>query len=69
MKEFLKRNAIYILGGIIGAIGGYIYWATVGCETGTCPLKSSPWTNIIFGITIGILVFDFIGGLIKRKKQ
>lgn len=68
MKEFLIRNKIYLLGGIFGAIGGYIYWANVGCETGTCRLKSSPVATILFGTIIGLLLSDWTRSFISRKK-
>lgn len=68
MKDFIKKYGLYFAGGIIGAIAGYIYWATVGCENGTCPLKSSPWITITFSIIIGLFISDLINSLINKNK-
>jgi hypothetical protein len=53
------------LGIILGAIGGYIYYRTVGCTTGACPLQSSPWTMILWGGLLGYLV----AGLFQKSKK
>lgn len=50
---------------ILGAIGGYIYYRTVGCTTGACPLQSSPWTMILWGGLLGYLV----AGLFRKTKM
>lgn len=63
--KYIKNNINYILGGIIGAIAGYLYWSYVGCSTGTCPITASPINSSIYGTIIGIL----IGGLFKRKNN
>lgn len=63
--KYIKNNINYILGGIIGAIAGYLYWRYIGCSTGTCPITASPINSSIYGIIIGIL----IGGLFKRKNN
>ena len=41
-KTFAKRYWPTIVGAIVGAIGGYLYWRYVGCSTDTCPITSSP---------------------------
>ena len=66
METFVKRNWLYFLGGIIGAISGYLYWLYVGCDSGTCPITSSPIASSIWGTIIGALVFN---SLKKSKKN
>lgn len=61
----LKRNWIYIVGAIIGAIGGFMYWKFIGCASGTCPLTSSPYISTIYGAVLGTLV----GGIFRRKES
>lgn len=61
----LKRNWIYIVGAIIGAIGGFMYWKFIGCASGTCPLTSSPYISTIYGAVLGALV----GGIFRRKES
>ena len=37
-----------------GALGGFLYYAYVGCETGGCPITSSPWLTTGFGAAMGL---------------
>lgn len=53
-----------IVGIVLGAIGGYLYYAKVGCVSGTCPLTSNPWISTFWGALIGYLLFDMF-----RKKK
>ncbi len=63
--EFLKNNWTYIAGGILGALGGYLYWLYIGCETGTCPITASPTNSTLYGVLLGAL----FGGMFKRSKK
>ena len=56
---------IAIIGLIAGAIGGYIYYAKVGCVSGTCAITSNPWMSTAWGGAFGYLVFD----MFKNKKK
>jgi len=56
----LRKNWFYLTGGIVGAIGGYLYWYYVGCSTGTCPITSSPVMSTIWGVLLGGLLFGII---------
>jgi len=60
-----KKNWSYLAGGIIGGIGGYLYWRYVGCSTGTCPITSSPIMSTIWGALMGGLLFGIIFGKTK----
>lgn len=53
-----------IVGIVAGAIGGYWYYAEIGCVSGTCPLTSNPWISTLWGAVIGYLLFDMFR---KRK--
>ncbi len=57
-KEFLSKYGLMLLGIIIGAIGGYVYWRYVGCTTGTCLITSSPVASSLWGAAIGGLLFS-----------
>jgi hypothetical protein len=69
-KSFLKSGIFKVLplismiGIIVGAIGGYIYYDQVVCTTGGCPLTSNPYITVIWGAVIGYLLFD----MFKKKK-
>jgi len=58
--DLIKSNKMYVIGGIIGGIGGYLYWYKVGCSTGTCPITSSPIMSTAWGVLLGALVFSMI---------
>ncbi|MEA4867979.1 MAG: DUF6132 family protein [Rikenellaceae bacterium] len=60
-----KREWITIAGVIAGAIGGYLYWFFIGCNSGSCPITSSPLNSTLYGIVLGALFFS----LFKKKNQ
>jgi len=61
----IKRNWFYLAGGIVGGVGGFLYWRFVGCSTGTCPITSSPVMSTIWGMLMGGLLFSII--FVKNK--
>jgi len=54
---------VSIIGIVVGAIGGYIYYIKIGCASGSCPLTSNPYISILWGAVMGYLIGD-----IFRKK-
>lgn len=46
-----------LIGAGIGAVAGYIYYATVGCVTGTCAITSSPVNSTAYFAVMGALAF------------
>ena len=54
-----------ILGAIVGALGGYLYWRFVGCSTGTCTIISIWWNSSLYGAFMGAMAFDIIKDYIK----
>ncbi len=65
MIQFLKRNMLYLIGGAAGAAGGYLYYINVGCESGSCPITSSPVMSVIWGAVMVALLL----GLFKKDKK
>jgi hypothetical protein len=65
-KLFGRISLLTLLGMVIGAIGGYIYYAQVGCISGTCAITSNPWMSIAWGGAFGYLVFDMFD---KKKSK
>lgn len=45
-----------IIGVVVGAALGYLYYKKVGCATGTCPITSSPGGSTLYGALIGYLL-------------
>lgn len=62
--EVIKNNWTYLLGALLGAVGGYLYWRYIGCSTGTCPITSSPTMSTLYGVLMGSL----LGGILKKDK-
>jgi len=58
--NLVRTNRAYVIGGIIGGIGGYLYWLKVGCSTGTCPITSSPVMSTAWGALLGAILFSMI---------
>ncbi len=63
--QLIKKNWTTIVGMILGAIGGYLYWKYVGCTTGTCPITASPTNSTLYGVLLGGL----LGSMFKRTKK
>lgn len=61
-----KQLIVYSTFILIGIIGGYLYWRFVGCQTGSCPLKSNPYYTIAVGGLFGYLIPDMF---YERKKK
>lgn len=53
MKVFLKKYQLTIIGVILGAIGGYMYYHFVGCNSGTCAITSKPLNSTLYGALMG----------------
>lgn len=64
MKKYIKTNILWIIGAVLGAIAGYIYWWQVGCSSGTCAITSKPLNSSLYGAIMGSLFFSFF----KTKK-
>jgi len=68
----IKRIA---LGGLIGALLGYIYYVQIGCISGTCAITSNPVSSSIYGAILGGLVLELIHDAVqtirknRKKKQ
>jgi hypothetical protein len=56
MKQFFLRNILVILGIVLGAAGGYLYYYFVGCNSGSCSITSSPTNSILYGSLMGYLL-------------
>lgn len=67
--ELLKRNWTLVVGAFVGAAGGYLYWAYVGCASGACPITSSPVISTVYGAVLGSLLGGLFKGVnIKKEK-
>jgi hypothetical protein len=65
MTHFFKNNVLYIAGGILGGIGGFLYWKFVGCSSGTCKITASPLNSSLYFGLMGSLAL----GIFKKKSK
>jgi len=60
----IKSLIYYLTGGILGAVGGFLYWYFVGCTGESCAIWSSWWKSSAAGIVLGALgggsLFDLL---------
>jgi hypothetical protein len=56
----MTKKALIItgIGIIIGAISGYLYYANIGCSSGTCAITSKPLNSTLYGALMGGLLFN-----------
>jgi phage shock protein E len=47
-----------LLGTVLGALAGYLYYHQVGCNGGTCPITSRPFNSTLFGAVMGGLLLS-----------
>jgi hypothetical protein len=59
MKKWFKNNKWSLIGIVLGAIAGYLYWLQVGCVSGTCAITSKPINSTVYGALMGYLVSGF----------
>jgi len=58
MTAIFKKHILTIVGVVLGAIGGYIYYQQVGCISGTCAITSNPVSSILYGALMGGVLFN-----------
>jgi hypothetical protein len=66
---FIKKNIYYIVFSVAGAIGGFLYWKFVGCQSGTCPIKSVWYWSTLYGALIGFLAGSIINDIILKYRK
>ena len=54
----LKKYKLTVLGILLGAIFGYLYYHFVGCASGTCSITSNPLNSTLYGAMMGGLLFN-----------
>ena len=53
MKIFFFQNKLLILGLVLGAFAGFLYWKLVGCDSGTCLITSKWHNSTAYGAVMG----------------
>ncbi len=69
IKITIKDKKIQIVFALAGALGGFLYWKYVGCESGTCPIKSVWYWSTLWGTVVGYLIGDFMVDIINKVNK
>ena len=56
--NFLLKYKLTIIGLIIGAIAGYLYYDYVGCARETCAITSRLLNSTLYGAIMGALLIN-----------
>jgi hypothetical protein len=69
IKKIIQIKRLQIIFLLAGAAGGFLYWRFIGCESGTCAIKSVWYWSTLWGAAMGYLIGDFISDFINRRKK
>ena len=61
-----KKVILTLIGIIIGAVAGYLYYLNIGCESGTCAITYKPVNSTLYGGLMGGLIFNMF---VKTPKK
>lgn len=69
-KKYLMLFSLKsIIGMVLGAVGGFFYYYYVGCQSGTCAIKSNPFMMTAWGAVMGYLLGDMFNKKTKEKTE
>lgn len=69
VKCLFRKYGLTLLGGICGALGGFLYWFYIGCASGTCPITASPVNSTLWGMLLGGLLFNMFQKEDAKKEE
>ena len=69
MGHFIRNNLYQIIFTLAGALGGFLYWKFVGCNSGSCAIRSIWYWSTLWGAAVGYLAGDFIKDLVVKNKK
>jgi phage shock protein E len=69
MKKWLLNNKLTVIGAVLGAVGGYLYYYFVGCASGTCGITSSPVNSTLYFAVLGGLIVNLIKPTDNSQKE
>ena len=65
MRNFLFQNKLLIIGIVLGAVIGFMYWNFIGCLNGTCAITSKWHNSTAYGAIMGGLFLS----IFKKQKN
>ena len=69
LKKWLLNNKLTVIGVVLGAIGGFLYYHLIGCASGICGITSSPVNITLYFAVLGGLVFNILKRNDKSHKE
>lgn len=45
-----------VVGIVLGALAGFLYYKFIGCASGACPITGNPIISTIYGAVMGALL-------------
>ncbi len=69
MRDFISKYKLQLTFSILGAVGGFLYWKFVGCQSGTCPIKSVWYLSTLWGLAFGYLSGSILKDIIVRFRE
>lgn len=68
VSDFIKEHALGLLLIAVGLAGGYLYYRLALCQSGSCPLASSPYYSMLVGGLLGAAAGDLLSALRERVR-
>ena len=68
-KRLIRTKGIQIVLFGIGALAGFLYWRFIGCENGTCAIKSVWYWSTLWGAVMGYLIGDLLSDSFNKSKK
>jgi hypothetical protein len=56
--SFIQKYSLTLIGIVLGAVGGYLYYHFVGCSSGSCAITSKPVNSTLYGAMMGGLFLN-----------
>lgn len=69
MKKWLIKQRLLIIGSILGAVGGYMYWKYVGCLNGSCAITGSALNSTLYFAFLGAVMLSFFKNTKKKGES
>lgn len=69
MISFFRTHQIVVLGVVLGAIAGFLYWNFIGCNSGSCAITSKLFNSSSYGALMGGVLFSMFKKEQKNNKE
>ncbi|HEX6848410.1 MAG TPA: DUF6132 family protein [Chitinophagaceae bacterium] len=69
MKSLFFQNKLLIIGLVLGAFAGFLYWKLVGCNSGTCMITSKWHNSTAYGAVMGGLFLSIFKKENKKSRE